>query len=530
MNAIKRHIKVFFLVYIVSFVVLVLAVLYGNLLISSRISEEKNMAIIINESGRERMLFQKILSLVAELNGENVATKITEIKFNVEYFYDVHMFLEEPYNLVNKASKDGLAMPLSEVLNVEATLYSFLKDQKYTTDRIIKLYYGADSELDHKIYKFYISNIYYINEILSAKDKIEDLSDMLSQYKKEVYIFKDSNFSNLLNELVLAYQEEARFRLDKITNLNYLVLTVILLMLLLELIVVVVPFYRIIIINFKKMELYQSELERSRDLAQTATRAKTNFLAAMSHELRTPLNSIIGFSDIMKSKMAGELTPVQDEYMDLIRYSSASLLTLINNILDLSKMELKESTLTEELFDLSALLEHALRLVLPQTADKNLVFQNTILHPIILKADKASIERVLLNVLSNAVKYTKPNTTIDITFTGDHLGKCWVSIKDHGDGLTEDEIKQAFNPFTTIKNVYNATGESLGLGLPLAEKIMHIHGGSLNISSMKYAYTDVRLHFPCSRLARCPKAGKEFSCPNPQKHLAEIIDKYEDDK
>ena len=220
--------------------------------------------------------------------------------------------------------------------------------------------------------------------------------------------------------------------------------------------------------------------ERTRALA-VANQHKSEFLAAMSHELRTPLNAIIGFSDVLKRRMFGELNPTQAKYVDVINTSGKHLLSLINDILDLSKVEAGKMELDLAPFSVPAAVDNALALVRDRAEGKSIVVAVD-LDPRIdtAIADERKFRQILLNLLSNAVKFTPKGGSIAVA--GMRLPDAIeVSISDSGTGIAAENHAAIFEEFTQLDGAQRREGT--GLGLALAKKLIERHGGSIRVES-----------------------------------------------
>jgi signal transduction histidine kinase len=244
------------------------------------------------------------------------------------------------------------------------------------------------------------------------------------------------------------------------------------------------------------------ELQAAKLQAEAASKAKSDFLANMSHELRTPLNAIIGFSDLMQSEVLGPIgSDTYRGYVSDIHFSGCHLLEIINDILDVvrhesGKMELKEDTVPVE-----DLIADALRLIRPQAreAQVNLNWRPAATALPELRCDRVRVRQILLNVLSNAVKFTEPAGCIDI--------KTEVSsgfeliVRDNGIGIRPEDIARILTPFGQVASVYSRN-QGAGLGLTLTKALIERHGGHLSLYSAPGLGTTVRLFFPADRLVK----------------------------
>ncbi|MBL6948657.1 MAG: PAS-domain containing protein [Rhodospirillales bacterium] len=235
--------------------------------------------------------------------------------------------------------------------------------------------------------------------------------------------------------------------------------------------------------------------------AEEANQAKSVFLANMSHELRTPLNSIIGFSETLKSQMFGPLgAPKYQEYAGDINASGAHLLEVINDILDISKIEAGEMSLTEETVDLPALVESAITMLGERAENDGITLSRVFpTHEVQLRADPRHIRQIVINLVSNAVKFTEPGGTITLEISLNELEGVSISVADTGIGIKQENIAIVLEPFGQVADIYSRPFEGTGLGLPLAKSLLELHGGTLHIASQLGEGTTVTATFPADR-------------------------------
>jgi signal transduction histidine kinase len=229
-------------------------------------------------------------------------------------------------------------------------------------------------------------------------------------------------------------------------------------------------------------DLFRQIEEKSR-LLEVANRHKSEFLANMSHELRTPLNAIIGFSEVLLQRMFGELNPKQDEYLQDVLSSGRHLLSLINDILDLSKVEAGRMELELARFDLPQALRDTLVLVRERAARHGIALQLEVdpgLGPLV--ADERKIKQVLLNLLSNAVKFTPEGGRVEVGAAPTD-GGVEISVADTGIGIAPENQDLIFEEFRQVGGDYVHKREGTGLGLTLARKFVELHGGRLWVKS-----------------------------------------------
>ena len=239
-------------------------------------------------------------------------------------------------------------------------------------------------------------------------------------------------------------------------------------------------------------EKYAEEKTR----ALEASQAKSEFLANMSHELRTPLNAIIGFSEIMESGMFGPLGAMKYlEYCADIRDSGQYLLDVINDILDMSKIEAGRVQLDFEDVDLDRILQDAMRIITARAQDKRLVVKTEVTPGIQLKVDRRAVKQILLNLLSNAVKFTPEGGRI--TIRGRASGETvMIAIEDTGIGIPAHAIKNLGRPFEQVESQFTKSHQGSGLGLAIAKSLIELHSGAMRIRSTLGVGTIVGVRLP----------------------------------
>lgn len=239
-------------------------------------------------------------------------------------------------------------------------------------------------------------------------------------------------------------------------------------------------------------EKYASEKTR----AETANRSKSEFLANMSHELRTPLNAIIGFSEIMGSGLFGELgSPKYKEYATDIHASGTHLLELINDILDMSKIEAGRMTLETQEIEISDVVEESLRLVSGRADMANVTIENALPALPGVRADKRAVKQVLLNLLSNAVKFTPAGGSIYLRGSAAD-SVITLAVEDTGIGIPASALPKIGRPFEQVESQHSKTHKGTGLGLALSRSLVELHGGTLTIESTEGVGTKVSFTLP----------------------------------
>ena len=236
------------------------------------------------------------------------------------------------------------------------------------------------------------------------------------------------------------------------------------------------------VIAVENVRLFTEIQDKTQQL-EIANRHKSEFLANMSHELRTPLNAVIGFSEVLLERMFGEVNEKQEEYLQDILSSGKHLLSLINDILDLSKIEAGRMELEAQTFDLTAALDNALTLI-KERAARNSIGLAVNVDPRIgeVLADERKVKQVLLNLLSNAVKFTPEGGTITMTAVLNG-GMVEISVADTGIGIAAEDQAAVFEEFRQVGTDYARKREGTGLGLALARRLVELHGGTLTLQS-----------------------------------------------
>jgi signal transduction histidine kinase len=253
------------------------------------------------------------------------------------------------------------------------------------------------------------------------------------------------------------------------------------------------------IVQRRKVE---AELRRARDEAELANRSKTDFLANMSHELRTPLNAIIGFSEIMRDQLLGPLGDLRyRQYATDIHGSGGHLLAIINDILDLSKIEAGKHELLEETVALGPLVRSCAMLLGERAHGGGVTLRQALPEDLpMLRADPRKLKQILLNLMTNAVKFTPAGGTVTVTAAREADGGISFSVIDTGIGIDPEHFDRVLAPFGQVDSGLGRRYEGTGLGLPLARAFAELHGGSLELASAPGQGTQVIVRLPKDRV------------------------------
>ena len=257
--------------------------------------------------------------------------------------------------------------------------------------------------------------------------------------------------------------------------------------------------------------------DEARRRAEEANLAKSHFLATMSHELRTPLNAILGFSEVMKGEVFGpHANPAYRDYANDIHSSGHHLLTLINEILDLSRIEAGRYDLREEALSISHVIDDAKHMLAMRTKAKNQTVQTKIEANLPrIWADERATRQIVLNILSNAIKFTPPGGEIRIKAGWTAGSGQYISIKDTGPGIPEDEIPLVLSSFGRGSLAIKTAEQGSGLGLPIVKGLIDLHGGTFTLKSKPREGTEVIVTFPPERVMEAlAPVGKDQTAPD----------------
>jgi signal transduction histidine kinase len=271
-------------------------------------------------------------------------------------------------------------------------------------------------------------------------------------------------------------------------------------------------------------ERAKREAEQARKRAELSDRAKSEFLANMSHELRTPLNAIIGFSETIETEMLGPLgIPKYREYAEDIHASGSHLLNIINDILDIAKIEAGAVKLDEATFGLGNLIDDVVRIVQHRADEKNVVINVVRPHRgLQLRGDERFVKQMLINLMSNAVKFTNDGGWVRISTQVSNDGRLEVCVSDNGIGIAEKDIPVVLSTFGQVECAQARTNHGTGLGLPLTQRLIELHGGELRLESELGTGTAITLCFPANRFSTEVQADTASEVPSPSPRISRL--------
>ena len=251
-----------------------------------------------------------------------------------------------------------------------------------------------------------------------------------------------------------------------------------------------------------KLRRSNKELALARRRAEEANRAKSIFLANMSHELRTPLNAVLGFSEIIRDRLFGNDPERYAGYAADIHHSGSHLLNIVNDILDVTRIDAGKFELREEKVKVAELLDGSLLAVEPQAAKGGISLKLRAPETCAtIHGDKTKLKQIIINLLSNAIKFTPSNGSVELSASAEADGGLTVAVRDTGIGMARHEIQDAVQLFGQVDNSLSRRYDGAGLGLPLAIQLAELHGGTLTVESAPGLGTTVTVRFPCERVA-----------------------------
>lgn len=267
--------------------------------------------------------------------------------------------------------------------------------------------------------------------------------------------------------------------------------------------------------DITSMKIAEKNILSAKEEAEKANAAKSEFLSRMSHELRTPMNAILGFGQLMELDDREPLTQPQEMRLNEILKGGNHLLALINEVLDLSRIESNQFTLSIENVKLQEVLEETLNLILPMAQQNNISIENKLQGDNFVLADRTKLKQVLLNLLSNAIKYNSDNGSVALDSYATPKGKVRISVKDTGTGLSLQQQKSIFEPFNRL-DVDQTEIEGTGIGLTITQRLVEHMNGSIEVESKEGQGSTFILQFPEGKEIKLMSTPKEFVAMPPE--------------
>ncbi len=226
-----------------------------------------------------------------------------------------------------------------------------------------------------------------------------------------------------------------------------------------------------------------ADANRARADAETANRAKSAFLAMMSHEIRTPINAILGYGQLLEMELEKSMNERQRSYLDGVQVSTRHLLAVINDILDLAKIESGSMTVAKEVHALREVIERSVAMTEPQAVARGLRLRNSCRSDLNYSGDEDRVVQIIVNLLSNAVKFTEPGGNITLECGSELDDGLFVRVRDTGSGIAAEDIERIFEPFVQVAGPLQKNARGTGLGLAISRRFARLMGGDLTVAS-----------------------------------------------
>lgn len=349
--------------------------------------------------------------------------------------------------------------------------YSYKQHANYELEKT----FHFDSELKQFIFS-------QEGAVLKDDSNLVDCIELKGSRQKSYLVSKISIKSTIYGIIVLSKREENYYTSEDLNALNVLSSVLSYLLKDLELSNV----FKVQLKALKdgiveKNEAYKTIKEQNEKILE-ADRVKNEFLANISHELRTPLNSILGFADILSTKLYGALNSKQEEYINDIKVSGTHLLGMINGILDMSKIEANAIKLVKSSFWISRAMDEVCNILLPLAQKKNITLQKSLSFDFEVYADYQKIQQILYNLVSNAIKFSPENNQVDIVITSSD-NSFNITVHDNGIGIDKKYHGKIFAKFVQLDSAYTKKESSTGLGLTITKELVELHGGKITVIS-----------------------------------------------
>lgn len=386
-------------------------------------------------------------------------------------------------NLNNKNSGNTIFEKLSNIIGFDEGFIYFLNPES------LQLKYAKNIHSNYKIDDIFYIDEKYKKQVFSPNGSIINQGDNflkivgLEKLNKKSYIYSKISIKSTVFGIILLAKKEYNYYSQK--DLDALNVAACILSYILK----DMELSNVFKIQLKalkdgileKQEAYKTIKEQNSKILE-ADKIKNEFLANISHELRTPLNSILGFSDILSAELYGNLNDKQAEYINDIKVSATHLLGMINEILDMSKIEANAMKIVKSNFEITRAVDEVCNILMPLAKKKDITLEKVIPENFEIFADYQKIQQILYNLISNAIKYSPENDKVEIAVM--HNENCYrIVVHDNGIGIDPKYHGKIFAKFVQLDSAYTKKESSTGLGLTITKELVELHNGKISLVS-----------------------------------------------
>lgn len=428
-------------------------IIFSQITIQSLIENQENDGLIVNVSGRQRMLSQKMAkaALSIQLNSDNEEERTRRIE---ELSWSVHLWDKTHQAMLHQT--DALGFPIENSEHVQELLLA--------------------------------ANVFH-EEIKQAANSLisPNLSPSTIEAHVQTILAKEDIYLPIIDEVTNSYANASKNRNNALQRIEWMLSLLAFSLLFLELVFIFRPIMSKLNVQLKERLKLERDMRQAQHRAESANNAKSAFLANMSHEIRTPMNGILGMGTLLQHT---QLNEEQQEYVNIITRSTDNLLLIVNEILDFSKIEAGKIELEEHSYKMRMVVEEALDLLAPNAEDKHidLLYDYDSSIPNYLLFDSTRVRQILINLIGNAIKFTDTGAVqVSIKKVEEKAGdiKLEFHVIDTGIGMTEEQVDKLFKPFSQADSSTTRKYGGTGLGLTISKKLVELMGGSIGVESTK---------------------------------------------